>query len=657
MKWPETASLADSPEWLAVACRKYTDEFRSGKPARIEDYLAATPELQRATLFLRLYQLDMRLRREPGGSTATHVDYAKCFPEYAHLVVGEHDSIGSVECHGSTATAAAGESVELIQDLAKAPSLAPPSVLKEYRLLEYLGGGTYGEVWKALHPTLNRVVAVKILRHKHSADARIRNSFVEEGRKLGVLNGIGVVQVFDAGQEDNWHFLVSEFVEGGDLSKLMARKTLTPDAAARLVADIALALHRAHSLQIVHRDIKPQNILLDRDGRPKLADFGLAATDVEQQRERGGVMGTAVYMAPELVRGESHWADSRTDIYALGVVLYQMLTGKLPFRGRDRAETYHQILERPAPPLRTLNESISPALEAICLKCLAKDPAERFTTARDLERALRHCTARRPMPWAKIIAAGTVVIFLAILASWRPWQNASSQNPAAVGVLIPAEGTSVGEQWTLGLGTAAEVLSPPGKVHTVDMHFSREIDGLSVATAASALVQLGKLDIGETPQFSYGVDITEPDLHGGSGIFIGYHPGPCSIQGEPSAGHMQAFWLSKHGNNGEKPEYRVRRWRTEIDPRNGNLLESETLGWERVEFPSSHLAARLQIDISEGLVVRVLWNGKALSKLTSDYANSRLDASYYNGPFGVFTQGGTAWFRNPTVTRSPPTTP
>jgi serine/threonine-protein kinase len=191
-------------------------------------------------------------------------------------------------------------------------------------------------------------------------------------------------------------FLVFDLVEGPSLANVRQERRLTVKETVDLVAQVATTLHYAHERQCVHRDIKPENILIDIDGRPLVADFGVAITLEELSKGNSPSQGTLPYMAPEQVAGEVQLIDRRTDVYALGVVFYELLTGRLPFDARDTATLREEILFRSPKPLRSIDPDIPVMLEAVCQKCMARHPADRYSTAEDLAVALRSTPS---LPW------------------------------------------------------------------------------------------------------------------------------------------------------------------------------------------------------------------------------------------------------------------
>jgi serine/threonine-protein kinase len=260
--------------------------------------------------------------------------------------------------------------------------LSPPG----YEVLGELGRGGMGVVYKARQSGLNRVVALKTLRAGGRATPPELARFRAEAEAVARLRHPNVVQIYDIGEHDGVPFLCLELVEGGSLATELARAPRSPREAARLLEALARAVHHAHEQGIVHRDLKPANVLLAADGTPKLTDFGLAKLldSVCGQTQSEVVLGTPAYMAPEQAAGQSKQVGPAADVYALGAILYECLTGRPPFRGDDRLELLLQVLEREPDAPRLHNRGVEPALEAICLKCLEKAPADRYPSAQAL---------------------------------------------------------------------------------------------------------------------------------------------------------------------------------------------------------------------------------------------------------------------------------
>jgi beta-lactam-binding protein with PASTA domain/serine/threonine protein kinase len=261
-----------------------------------------------------------------------------------------------------------------------------------YELHRRLGRGGMAEVYLARDLLLDRPVAVKVLFPALATDAGFVERFRREAQSAANLQHPNIVSVFDWGEANGTYFIVMEYVEGQTLAEMIHQEgRLHPDRAAEITHDIAAALGFAHRNRVVHRDVKPGNVLITRDGGVKVADFGIAralsdSTD-QNLTKTGSVMGTATYFSPEQARGAP--VDPRSDIYSLGVVLYEMITGRPPFGGDNAvAIAYKHVQENPLPP-RQIDPSLPDTLEAITLKCLAKNPANRYPTAQDLRADLR----------------------------------------------------------------------------------------------------------------------------------------------------------------------------------------------------------------------------------------------------------------------------
>ena len=263
-------------------------------------------------------------------------------------------------------------------DSARAAPLIPG-----YEILGELGRGGMGVVYKARHVGLNRVVALKMILSGAHAGAEELQRFRMEGEAVAQLAHPGIVQVFEIGEHDGRPFFTLEFVDGGALTDRLKQGPLSAGEAARTMETLARTMHAAHLKKIVHRDLKPANVLLTREGAPKITDFGLAKRldAAEGLTASGAIMGTPAYMAPEQARGQIREIGPRTDVYALGAILYELLTGRAPFKGATSIELLQQVADVAPQRPRSFTSNVDPALEAICLKCLEKNPDDRYPSA------------------------------------------------------------------------------------------------------------------------------------------------------------------------------------------------------------------------------------------------------------------------------------
>jgi serine/threonine protein kinase len=396
MNGDQSAIIGSSPLSLQKrvdeVCDRFEKAWRNGEGPRIEEYLDDAPEPDRAALLRELLALEIDLRRE-AGETPTPEEYHRLFQNHHDVIAAVFakpakppDDADDTGPHLPPADSSPGDG-----DISP-PSRPPPApeYIGRYKVVRWVGGGGYGDVYLAFDAVMRRQVAIKVPSARFLATEQARDEFLREARSVARLKHEGIIEAYDFGQEPTGrYYIVYEFVDGESLADRIKPERLTADPlsageAARIVAGVAEALHYAHLQEMFHRDIKPANILLDGQGKPKVADFGLAVREEDLAEQRGILAGTLPYMSPEQVRREGHHIDGRTDIYSLGVVLYELLCGRRPFEAKTEDELKDQILHREAKPLRQINDSIPQDLERVCLKALSKRVQDRFTTAKDM---------------------------------------------------------------------------------------------------------------------------------------------------------------------------------------------------------------------------------------------------------------------------------
>lgn len=293
------------------------------------------------------------------------------------------------------------------------PDRAPIAVRRDfgkYELISELGRGGMGVVYKARQKDLDRIVALKMILSSHLASADQVSRFYAEARAAARLRDPNIVGIYEVGEHRGQHFFTMEYVSGKSLAQVIRGKALEIEEAVRLVMIVARAVHSLHGHGMIHRDLKPSNILLDEAGNPSVSDFGLAKVLESEDRvtASNAIVGTPGYMSPEQAAGRGLQVGPTSDIYSLGTILFECLTGRPPHDGSAPLATLVQVLEGEPPQPRLLNPNIPRPLEKICLKCLEKDQIDRYTSARDLADDLDHFLRGEPVeatrggPWHRL---------------------------------------------------------------------------------------------------------------------------------------------------------------------------------------------------------------------------------------------------------------
>jgi eukaryotic-like serine/threonine-protein kinase len=614
---------------------------------RLEDYASLLPEHRRKELLVPLLIAEEYRVRTRWGDRPQKQSYLERFSddraeleaalaaidkdfEFEEIDLRSEDSSQSM-LDRSTLIVSKGQdnvTAETTNDAVRSVALG------KYQLETFIGRGAFGEVWKAYDPALKRYVAIKFPRRDRHFSPEVLRLFESEAQKLASLGRIpGIVTVFDCGESEGLPYIVSDFIEGESLESRMKGKTLSHEESANIVAEIAAALHRAHIKGLVHRDIKPSNILLDAEERPVLADFGLAIQEEDQLQEGRSVVGTFAFMSPEQARGESQRVDGRADIYALGVVLYRLLTGRLPYLGHTPDEYIDQLLHQEPRPLRSIDDGIPVELERVCLKCLSKSIAERYTTAGDLAEELRRILSKTISTDHRAKLVLTVAfLFVGLVIVERGYfylsqQNSSSENPSITSPHRDLERAQLAQLNEFSV--RPEEVFNSGSVRNSDFHVDEVSNSLRLFSQNLSLVKLGRLDENDR---TLSLTIRSPVENREAGIFVGFR--------NRKVDNRQQFQLIRLVNLPGDKFYSLRTIKV-ISRDNGEL--SEIYEYDHVPVELILQENTIEIHLASGRLKQIFWNGQ----LVEDVVTTQIDypdIMDVTGVFGVFTDNTSSIF-------------
>jgi serine/threonine protein kinase len=517
-----------------------------------------------------------------------------------------------------------------------------PRKIGRYEVRSLLGEGAYGQVFLAHDPRLDRQVALKVAKYGPTVSRALIDAFLREAKVAARFKHPGIVAVYDADVDEGAGcYIVMEYVEGKSLKQVIAEGNVSHEKAADYIAQAAEALAYAHKRDLVHRDIKPANLLLDKDGKIKVADFGLAIFEEEQRKQAGEFAGTLAYCSPEQIRGEVHHFDGRTDIWSLGVVFYELLAGRRPFRDPNISD---EILHRSPKPPRQIDDRISAELERICQKCLAKEANCRFSTGKDLAQDLNAIGRAVPRTifqvsfWGVSISIITAAVLL--VASIGIYVPQSEIKPGgSMPPTIPYHVDAVAEPgaWLRLLTQEPRTLFPRDPQAGL-CPFSAKEESILMNNSGVYLVGLGTTD---QRSFELQVDVTKHAREGAFGFFLGYKPS----SEHPNASITQLVLVNYDGPEECTVQREVVRV---IETPDGSVgtRDRSMFAWSLVQ-PLRADGIRLEVTVKGGEIDRIAWRGEEFPKLRGKQTPEFMHYTDCVGEFGLINFSGTTTFQSP----------